>query len=425
MRQRYKVLTLLFVLSMITFLDRVCLSVAGPRMQSDLHISPEMWGWVVGVFAISYGLFQIPSGVLGDRWGARKILVLIVCWWSVFTFLTGSVTSVPLLLVTRFLFGAGEGGAYPNSSAAISRWFPATERARSHGVIWTASRLGGAVTPLLIIPLQYRYGWRIGFHFLGVLGILWALAWFLWFRDRPSEMPMISKQELEEIGEPAVVRARQPLPWKTALRSLNLWYILIMYHFFGYTSYFYLSWLNTYLVSGRGFEDKDIIFLSALPFFAGALGNFIGGFAGDFIVTRIGVKWGRRAVGSLGMTCSAAFTLAAALSANRVAAIIFLALGAGAADFLLPTCWATCLDIAKKYTASVTATMNAAGQLGSFVSGVLFGYAVTAWHSYDLPLIPMAAISVCGAVVWLKIDATQELIPETSAPKTASMASKS
>ena len=247
---------------MITFLDRVCLSVAGPRMQKDLHLSPETWGWVVGVFAISYGLFQIPVGVLGDRWGARKILVLIVCWWSVFTFLTGSVTSVALLLVVRFLFGAGEGGAYPNSSAAISRWFPASERARSHGMIWTASRLGGAVTPLLIIPLQYRYGWRVGFHFLGVLGVLWALAWFLWFRDRPSEMPMISRQELEEIGEPAVVRATQPLPWRTALRSLNLWYILIMYHFFGYTSYFYLSWHNTYLVSGRGFQDKDIY----LPF---------------------------------------------------------------------------------------------------------------------------------------------------------------
>jgi predicted MFS family arabinose efflux permease len=217
---------------------------------------------------------------------------------------------------------------------------------------------------------------------------------------------------LQEIGEAGVPRTYVPLPWKIAFRSSNFWAILLMYHCFGFGGFFFLSWLNTYLIRGRGFAEKDIAFLSSLPFLLGAIANGIGGFTGDFLIRRIGLKWGRRAVGSLGMAFSALFTLAAALTSNRLAAIVYLSLGAACSDFLLPTCWATCLDIGKKYTGAVTAAMNTAGQAASFLASVLFGYAVAAWKSYDLPLIPMAAILLLGAVLWLKIDATQALIPE-------------
>jgi MFS family permease len=412
MKHRYRVLLLLFTLSMITFLDRVCLSVAGPRMQSELHLAPQTWGWVVGVFSLSYGIFQIPTGTLGDRIGARRVLSAIVLWWSAFTSFTGLASSVYPLLGVRFLFGMGEAGAYPNSSRAIAQWFPTTERARAHGMVWMASRLGGAVTPLLIIPLQSRYGWRVGFHFLGLLGTAWAVIWYLWFRDRPAESAGITSREIEEIGGSAVSAAHTSLPWSRVLRSSNFWAILLMYHAFGYGGFFFLSWLNTYLVKGRGFAEKDIVLLAGLPFFLGAIANCVGGYAGDAVVRRIGNKWGRRIVGSLGMAFSAVFTLAAALAADRYAAIVFLALGAASSDFLLPTCWATCLDIGRKYTGAVTASMNMAGQISSFAASVLFGYAVAAWNSYDRPLIPMAAILFLGALLWLKIDASEELVPE-------------
>lgn len=414
MKYRHRVLALLFVLSMITFLDRVCLSVAGPRMQQELNIGPATWGWIVGLFALAYGIFQIPVGALGDRIGTRKVLFAIVFWWSACTWLTGSVSSIPLLLGIRILFGAGEGGAFPNISCAISRVFPVSERARAHGYIWMASRLGGAVTPFLIIPMQTRYGWRLGFHLLGLLGMAWAAVWFAWFRDSPTEKNHISREEVEKIGQPRIKPDYTPLPWGRALKSWNFWAILLMYHACGYGSYFYLSWLNTYLVKGRGFDERDIMFLSSLPFIFGAAANGLGGYASDFLVRRIGLKWGRRAIGSLGMTFSAVFMLSAALSSNRDAAVVFLSLGAGAADFLLPTCWATCLDIGKKHAGAVTATMNTAGQISSFFSGVLFGYAVLAWKSYDLPLIPISGILLIGALLWLKIDATRELVPEST-----------
>ena len=169
MRYRHGVLALLFSLSIITYIDRVCISVAGPRMQQDLAIPPDLWGWVVGAFAFSYAAFEIPTGALGDRLGPRRVLTRIVVWWSLFTTLTGTVSNYFLLLATRFCFGAGEAGAYPNSSTAISRWFPAAERGRAQGLVWMASRVGGAVSPFLVIPIQRRWGWRASFWVSEVL----------------------------------------------------------------------------------------------------------------------------------------------------------------------------------------------------------------------------------------------------------------
>jgi MFS family permease len=185
-----------------------------------------------------------------------------------------------------------------------------------------------------------------------------------------------------------------------------------MYHTFAYASFFYISWLHTYMVKGRGFDEQQMAFFSSLPFICGAAGNLAGGFAGDYLVRSIGLRWGRRAIGLSGMLVSAVCTLSAAFSDDKVTAVVLLALGAGAADFIIPTCWATCLDIGRKYAGAVTASMNTAGQIGSFASGLLFGYLVKSTNSYDFPLIPISALSFLTGLVWLGIDPTRELVPE-------------
>src|SRR5437588_945682 len=196
---RVRVLALLFLLVVVMYFDRLCIAVAGPRMQRDLGITPSHWGWVIGAFTLGYALFEIPSGSLGDRIGPRKVLTRIVLWWSAFTTLTGFAANVQMLLPIRFLFGAGEAGAYPNASSSISRWFPTVERARAHGIVWMASRIGGAISPLLVVPIQARYGWRASFYVFGILGVVWAVIWYGWYRDRPAEKHGVSKAEMEEI----------------------------------------------------------------------------------------------------------------------------------------------------------------------------------------------------------------------------------
>jgi MFS transporter, ACS family, glucarate transporter len=413
MRYRYRVLGMLFLLSIITYLDRMCISVAGPRMQEDLGITPERWGWVVGAFTLSYALFEIPSGALGDRVGQRKLLTRIVVWWSAFTSLTGTVSNFSVLLVTRFLFGVGEAGAYPNSSGSIARWFPTVERARAQGVVWMASRIGGVLSPLLVVPIQQRYGWRASFWTFAGLGVVWAIVWLAWYRDFPSEKKAVSAKELEEIGAGAHRSAHHGLPWRIVLRKWNLWNIMLMYHTYNWGSYFYISWLHTYLQKGRGFTENQMALWSTLPFIIGACGNMGGGILSDFLVRRYGLKFGRRAVGATGLALASMFMFMTALTPSNRAAAIYLAVGYGCMDCMMPVGWAVCLDVGRRYAGAVTGAMNMGGQVGSFLSSVAFGYIVQAYGSYNAPLFPMAAMVAVSSLLFLKIDPTKPLVPET------------
>jgi sugar phosphate permease len=415
LKYRHRVLGFLFFLSIITYLDRVCIGVAGPRMQEELGISTERWGWVIGAFTLSYMLFEIPGGALGDRIGPRRVLTRIVIWWSVFTSLTGAVSNFFVMLFTRFMFGAGEAGAYPNCSSSISRWFPQAERARAHSVVWMASRIGGAISPLLVVPIQQAWGWRASFYIFGVVGIVWALLWYWWYRDHPSQKAGVTKQELEEIGATAVPQAHHGLPWNLALQDGNLWKIMLMYHTYCWGSYFYLGWLPTYLRKGRGLTEDEMKIMAALPFLVGACGNLFGGWLSDRLVKPIGLTWGRRSVGAMGLALSAVFMLLAALTPNKFMAVLFLTLGYGSMDCMLPVSWAVCLDVGRKYAGSVSGAMNMAGQIGSFASSVAFGYIVTAFGgNFNAPLFPMAALLFISALIFLRIDPTKQLIPETA-----------
>jgi MFS family permease len=380
-------------------------------MQQDLGITPERWGWVVGAFTISYALFEIPSGAMADRIGARHVLTRIVVWWSVFTSLTGMVSNYVLLLLTRFCFGAGEAGAYPGSSSSISRWFPTAERGRAHGIVWMASRIGGAISPLLVIPIQQVYGWRASFWVFGIIGIIWAVIWYWWYRDNPAEKPLTGN-ELQEIAVNKQTGAHHGLPWKTALRSGNFWTILLMYHTYCWGSYFYLSWLHTYLQKGRGFTENEMKIWSTLPFLFGATANLVGGSLSDVLSRKYGLKIGRRVVGVAGLALSAVFLMTTALTEDRMVAVACLALGYGSMDAMLPVAWAVCLDVGRKYAGAVTGSMNMAGQVGSFVSSVAFGYMVGYFGNYNTPLIPLAAMLVVSSLLFWKIDPTEQLIPE-------------
>src|SRR6478672_7973030 len=196
---RYRVLVLLCSLTTLTYLDRICISIVGVRIKSDLNLNNEQFGWVLGAFALAYALFEIPSGALGDRIGPRAVFIRIVLWWSLFTALTGLATSLVLLLIMRFLFGAGESGTYPNCLIVVSRWFPVNETGRALTWVGIGSQIGSAVAPLIIIPLAVAYGWQMPFFVNGAIGIVWVVICYSWFKNFPSEMKHISEKEQQKI----------------------------------------------------------------------------------------------------------------------------------------------------------------------------------------------------------------------------------
>jgi MFS family permease len=404
MNERTRVLALLVALSGLTYLDRVCIAIVGPRMQEDLQISPERWGWVLGAFVLAYGVFEIPSGALGDRFGQRTILTRIVVWWSAFTVLTGCVSNFFLLLVTRFLFGAGEAGAYPNIAGTVGRWFPPSERAGAQGLVWGASRIGAAVSPWLVVPIMATLGWRAVFWLCGPLGLAWAVVWTRTYRDPPA-----GSSELEgDVGRTNHLQT----PWARLFRAPQLWLLMAMYWFYVWGAMFYLTWLPTYLVKGRGLAESEMGAYTAFPFLLGALANISGGFLTDRLTRDLGPSLGKRLIGSVSLLLSAVLMAVVAVTPGKAAAIVLLSLGFGAMDCMLPAAWAVCLDLGREHAGAVSGAMNTAGQAGGFVCSVLFGYLVQASGSYDLPLLLLAAMLFVSAFLFWLIDPTRPLVSD-------------
>jgi MFS family permease len=409
MKYQHRVLGMLSLLSIITYVDRVCIAVAGPRMQDSLNISPQAWGWVTSVFFLSYSAFEIPTGALGDRIGPRRVLTRIVLWWSAFTSLTGAVSNYLVLLLVRFCFGMGEAGAYPNASIVISRWIPAPNRARAWGVVWMTSQIGAAISPLLVVPIQMRYGWQASFYLFGFVGVVWAAVWYAWFRDVPSEKTGVSAAELQEIGaEPPVPHG---MPWGPALRSGTFWRIAAIGACYVYAIAFFQSWLQTYLVKGRGYTEAALV-LSSLPYVVGACANGLGGLSSDWLVRRYGLRTGRRTLGVVGLGSAAVFMAANILATDGTWALVFLSLAYAGILLQQPNLCAVCLDTGRKHAGAVFGFMNTAANAASAMSSVAFGYLVAYFGNYDAPFVPMVATLCLGAWLWLRLDPSDELFPE-------------
>ena len=392
----------------ITYLDRVCISVAGPRMQEALHLGPIEWGWVTGIFTLSYAVFEIPSGALGDRIGPRKVLTRIVLWWSAFTSLTGMVAGLYPLLLVRFLFGVGEAGAFPNASVAIARWFPLRERGRAYGFVFMASQLGGMIAPLLVVPIQIRYGWRASFYVFGILGVAWSAIWYEWFRDTPREKHGVTQAELAETVD-LPLKAHHGLPWKIALRSTNFWAINCAAFCVVYTFNFFQTWFHTYLVKAHGYSEHDLL-LSSLPFLVAALANLAGGLVSNAFVVKFGVKLGRRYAALVGLAVTTPCIFAVIFAHQSLWVLVLLSLTYGGITFQQPAMFAACLDMGGEYAGAVVGALNTASQVGSLSSTLAFGYIVERFGNYNLPFIPMAALCLIGFLLWLKVDASRPLV---------------
>jgi MFS family permease len=335
----------------------------------------------------------------------------VVLWWSAFTSLTGVVFSYPILLLVRFCFGVGEAGAYPNASIVIGRWIPSMNRARAWGIIWMAAQAGAASAPLLVVPLQLRYGWRASFYVFGLLGVIWAAVWYAWFRDFPSEKASVSSDELREIGGEVAPDGHGRMPWRLALRSPRFWRLAAIAGSYVYTLAFFQSWLQTYLVRGRGYTEAALV-LTSLPYIVGGCANGFGGLASDWLVRRYGLRTGRRTIGAIGLGLAATFMTAAMLTTSGVWALVCLTIAYAGVLLQQPNLSALCLDGGSRNAGAVFGFMNMAGNAASSLSSIVFGYIVGYTGSYDAPFIPMVALLCVGVWLWLTVEPQKTLFDE-------------
>ncbi|MCP9762343.1 MFS transporter [Lacihabitans soyangensis] len=414
MKKRYQLVIIFVIFAIITYLDRNSISSIGDDITTELGLSDQQWGFILSAFSFAYGAFEIPTGIMVDKIGPRKTLFRIVIWWSIFTILTGFASGFYFLLIVRFLFGAGEAGAFPTISVAIARWFPTVERGRIQSIVWMGSRMGGALAPISSIWLAESFGWRGVFYIFGAMGLIWAVGWYFWFRDEPSEVKGITQEEINfiESGRSIKKVTHSVLPWKVVLKNPNLWALMGMYHCLLYGAYFYMSWMPKYLQNGRGIPKSELGWMVSLPFVMGMVGCLAGGFASDYLAKKKGLKFGRRYVGMFGLVMAGICMIIGSFSQDTSTAIIFLALGLAFKDFTLPVSWAAATDIGGTNAGSVSGTMGLAGQMGSAIMASAFGYILTQTGSYELPVRIIGLIVILGGLLWFRIDASKPLVQE-------------
>jgi MFS family permease len=313
----------------------------------------------------------VPSGWLGDLLGPRKVLTRIVLCWLAFTALTGAAWNWVSMLVVRFLFGAGEAGAYPNMARGARNWFPFRQRGMAQGLIWTFGRWGGAVAPVLIVALAQPWGWRGAFVLLGVLGVFWVAGFNYWFRDTPRQHPHVNEAERDLIESQAAAAAKPaPLSWDTVLRSPTLWCLSIMYFCSNSGWSFFITFVNPYLKNDLKLTGWLLHVASGAPLFFGGFGCMLGGFFTDWAVRSFGRRWGRTLQGLVAYALGGGFFLAAALLSKNYAFLAFasICLASFLKDVAMGASWSTTIDIGHRYSGTVAGFMNTVGNLGTVFS---------------------------------------------------------
>ena len=402
---RYRVVAFTVALAGVTYLDRVSIGVLAPSIMRDLHFTPLQMSFVFSAFTLAYSLFEIPTAWWADRIGSRRVLTRIVLWWSAFTMLTGAATNYFVLLVTRFLFGVGEAGAWPNAARVFSRWIPAPERGRVQGLFFAGAHLAGGLTPAIVAAIALVLPWRLVFVALGFVGLIWAASWYQWFRDEPRDHLAVSAAEVELIEQ---TRALPPAhevhgSWHEVFRTPSVMPLCIQYVANCYGSYFLMTWLPTYLIKARDMAAVELAIFSGLPFVLSAFADIVGGIATDALTRRFGFRFGACSVGFVSYVLATAAMLVGTLSANpRIAGSMIAVAGALSMLTLAPS-WSTAISLGGRNTATLSATMNTAGQLGAFFSPIILAALVQRYGDWRLPLHVVSALYFVAAISWLLI----------------------
>jgi len=419
--KRYIILAILCLMYFIAYLDRVTISVTAPKIIDEFHFTKTSMGLIFSAFAISYALLQILGGVMGDRYGPRKVLSGLMGWWSVFTILTGFATSFVSFFIVRLLFGVGEAGGFPVATRALATWFPPTMRGFLQGVAHAASRSGAAFAPPIVVGLvALTGGWRPPFIILGTLGVLWSLLFFALYRDNPADDPAVNTLELEKIGMRTAVRTdgvKRRVPWGVILRNRDVWTLTATYFAYGYTLWIYLTWLPTYLSDARHFTFAQLGIAASLPLVGGVLGDLIGGTLSDKIFERTGnLNLARRSVIIVSFVGAAVFTIPAVFIGSAYASVL---LSAGALFMLecaVSNCWAVSMDLGGRYYAgTVSGIMNTGFGVAGIISPFIFGYLADKTGGWTTGFVVGSGILILGALTMLFTDATNLCAEPTDA----------
>jgi ACS family D-galactonate transporter-like MFS transporter len=404
---RHLMLFVLCLMYFIAYIDRVNISVAAPTMRQEMGLTPTQLGLIFSAFAYPYAAMQIAGGWMADRFGPRLVLTVLSLLWAAATVLTGLSWSVASLVGFRILVGVGEGGAFPAATRALTCWLPVRERGFAQGITHSFARLGGAVTPPIVLAIVTRDGWRASFLMLGAASLVWTAVWLASFRNTPEEHPWVTGPELATIREGAgsTPAAGGSTPWRQIVS--RMWLVTVVDFCYGWSLWVFLTWLPSYLSDARGFRLDQIALMTTLPLLGGVVGDTLGGVISDTIFRRTGnLRLARLTLLVAGLGGAFAFIVPAVVTGSALGAVYLLAAAFFFLELTNAVLWTLPIDIAGLYAGTAGGMMNTGFGVAGMISPVVFGVLIQRTGHYELPFYISAALLLAGAVCALGIDPT-------------------
>jgi MFS transporter, ACS family, glucarate transporter len=413
-RTRYGLVGFAVLVAVISYVDRIAISQAAPLISRDLGLTRLEMGVAFSAFGIAYSIFQVPGGWIADWKGLRRVLTIIVVWWSVFTAVSGWAWSQTSLVAARFLFGAGQSSAFAVVTKAFTTWLPTEERVRAQGIMWMSARWGGAFTPLLVAAMLQFLSWRRIFEVLCLLGLVWAFVFWRWFRDNPNDHPKVNDAEKALLAASSeTATGHGDVPWKLILKSRTVWMLWLQYFCQAYGWYFYVTWLPTYLQEARGQSMGESAFLAGFPLFFGGLGSLSCGFVLRHLERWLGsVTYGRRVIAGVGLFGAGLLLIISVHLSNPIWAMVAMGLASFGNDLAMPPSWATAMDVGGNYAGSLSASMNMAGNVAAWLAPAMVALILTSTNdNWAITFYVSGAIYFVGAFAWTLIDPVTPVEP--------------
>lgn len=394
------ILALLCAMYFLTYVDRVNVSTAAAGFGDEFHLSKTQIGTVFGAFGFSYLLFQVIGGWVSDRFGVRRTLIASGLVWAVATVVTGFATGFWTLVAMRVVLGFGEGATFPAATAAMARWVTKEKRGFAQGITHSAARIGNAVAPGIVVALMTAFGWRAAFWATGLFSLIWLVFWVTNFTEQPKDHPRITQEELRVL--PQRVDHMPGVPW--ARLFMRMFPVTIVYFCYGWTLWLFLSWIPQYFLHSFHLNLKHSAVFASSVFFAGVIGDTLGGVVSDWLFHRTGsVKKSRGYMVSACMALALVSMLPMMFTHDLVISVVCLSAGFFFAEMTIGPMWAIPMDVAGEYAGTAAGMMNTGSALAAIVSPILGGWLIDTTGNWELPFVGSMVLMGLGVVLALRM----------------------
>ncbi|ATH93272.1 membrane protein [Bacillus glycinifermentans] len=404
---RWVVAFMMWAAIAINYIDRTVLSAAAPYITEEFNLTAGQMGIIMSGFFWSYALLQLPSGWAADKYGQKKTLGFAVVWWSVATALTGLATGFKSLLGLRVALGVGEAAAYPSNAGIAAKWFPKKERATVAGIFDSGSKFGGAVAMPLIAWMIAVFDWKLTFLLIGLVGVVWGIVWMIFFKENPADHKRVNEAELAHIREGQAhmeeTGGGQPLKWYQLFKYRNIWAMCIGFFMINYNSYFFITWLPTYLVKERGMDLIEMGIMASLPLLTAMVVEVGAGWMSDRIYAKgkLSLTAVRKLFLIIGLAMASCIGFAA-FADSAILAVILLCVAKSGTTVAASQVWALPGDVApKNMTSMVAGIQNTVSNMGGVVGPIITGFIVGATGSFVPALLFSAGLIVIAILNYL------------------------